>query len=134
MTKQTKIILAAVAAVFLIALALSVSILRKTPENRIEIVQNGSVLYTFDLNTAENQTIRIPAAAGGYNTVVIENGTVRVDTADCPDQTCVKMGTLKSEHLPLVCLPHKLIVRFAEDGASRRQNASRSSGCSLQSR
>ena len=118
MTKQTKIILAAVAAVFLIALALSVSILRKAPENRIEIVQNGSVLYTFDLNTAENQTIRIPAAAGGYNTVVIENGTVRVDTADCPDQTCVKMGTLKSEHLPLVCLPHKLIVRFAEDGAS----------------
>lgn len=118
MTKQAKIIAAAAAAVFLIAVILSVYILRKTPENRIEIVQDGKLLYTFDLNTAENQSIRIPAADGGYNTVVIEDGTVRVETADCPDQTCVRMGTLKSEHLPLVCLPHKLIVRFAEKGAA----------------
>ena len=118
MTKKAKIIAAAAAAVFLTALVLSVYILRKAPENRIEIVQDGSVLYTFDLSTAKNQTIRIPAAEGGYNTVVIEDGTVRVESADCPDQTCVKMGTLKSEHLPLVCLPHRLIVRFAEGGAA----------------
>lgn len=118
MTKQAKIIAAAAAAVFLIAVILSVYILRKTPENRIEIVQDGKLLYTFNLNTAENQSIRIPAADGGYNSVVIEDGTVRVETADCPDHTCVRMGTLKSEHLPLVCLPHKLIVRFAEEGAA----------------
>ncbi|MDE6103825.1 MAG: NusG domain II-containing protein, partial [Oscillospiraceae bacterium] len=39
---------------------------------------------------------------------------ISVINAECPDQTCVKMGELKSSAAPIVCLPNKLVVKFAE--------------------
>ena len=114
--KNRKILIAA-GVIFLVSVCLSVWILRHSGRQRVEVVQDGKVLETFDLNSAADREIRIPAADGGYNLVVIKNGTVCISEADCPDQTCVKMGVLKSDYLPIVCLPHKLIVRFAEDDA-----------------
>ena len=80
--------------------------------NVIEIVQDGTVLYSIDLNGTEDRDIRISAPDGGYNLVKIQNGTICISEADCPDQTCVETGRLKSDYLPIVCLPHKLIVRY----------------------
>ena len=115
MTKQTKIILCITAAVLLAALVLSLLVLRQSQRTLVEIVQNGTVIQTIDLNTAENQSIRIDSPDGSsYNIVTIHDGTVCVSEAGCPDQTCVHMGQLKSDNLPIVCLPNKLIVRFAE--------------------
>ncbi len=108
-------ILIAVILVFLVSLCLSVFILRHSDKQTVEIVQDGELLYTFDLNGAEDKDIRISAPDGSYNLVQIQNGTICISEADCPDQTCVSMGALKSDYLPIVCLPHKLIVRFAED-------------------
>jgi hypothetical protein len=45
---------------------------------------------------------------------LIEDGEICVSSAECPDKTCVKMGKLRSESLPIVCLPNHLIIRFAE--------------------
>lgn len=114
--KNRKIIIA-VWLIFLVSVCLSVCILRHSDRRTVEIVQDGAVLYTFDLNRAEDQEIRVPAADGGNNLIVISGGTICIAEADCPDQTCVKMGELKSDYLPIVCLPHKLIVRFAEGEA-----------------
>ena len=108
-------ILIAVILVFLVSLCLSVFILRHSDKQNVEIVQDGELLYTFDLNGAEDRDIRISAPDGSYNLVQIQNGTICISEADCPDQTCISMGILKSDYLPIVCLPHKLIVRFAED-------------------
>ena len=117
--KKHKLILIITGAVFVISVILSVWILKKSDRTMIEIVQNGTVLHTIDLNTAKDQDIRIDAPDGSsYNIVSIRGGTVSVSEAGCPDQTCVKMGILQSDHLPIVCLPNKLIVRFAEGGAS----------------
>ena len=55
----------------------------------------------------------------GTNRVRVERGAISVVSADCPDQTCVKMGALRSRALPIVCLPHHLTIRVvdgAEDG------------------
>ena len=108
-------ILIVVMLIFTVSVCLSVLILRCSGKQVVEVVQDGAVLYTFDLNHAGNQEIRVPAADGGYNLIKIENGTICISEADCSDQTCVKMGKLQSDYLPIVCLPHKLIVRFAED-------------------
>ena len=112
---RTRKILFAVILVLLISACLSVFILRHSHKQTVEIVQDGTVLYTFDLNNTENRNIRISAPDGGYNLVQIHDGTICISEADCPDQTCVHMGILQSDYLPIVCLPHKLIVRFAED-------------------
>ncbi len=108
-------ILIAVAIIILVSACLSVLILRRSDKQKVEIVQDGTVLYSFDLKSTEDRDIRISAPDGGYNLVQIHNGTICISEADCPDQTCVNMGVLKSDYLPIVCLPHKLIVRFAED-------------------
>lgn len=81
----------------------------------VEIERNGEVLYRFRLSDIQDaQTIEI-ARPDGSNTVVVENGEIRVSAADCPDQTCVQMGPLRSRAVPIVCLPHELIIRFAEE-------------------
>lgn len=108
-------ILIAIILIFLVSVCLSVFVLRHSDKQSVEIVQDGAVLYTFDLNNTEDRDIRISAPDGGYNLVQIQNGTICISEADCHDQTCVNMGVLKSDYLPVVCLPHKLIVRFAED-------------------
>ena len=109
---KTRKILIAVILIFLVSVCLSVRLLRRSGKQTVEIVQDGTVLYSIDLNGTEDRDIRISAPDGGYNLVQIQNGTICISEADCPNQTCVETGRLKSDYLPIVCLPHKLIVRY----------------------
>lgn len=114
MTKGAKISLAAVVLIFCGSVAASVAMLLNKPETaKVEILQDNKLLYTLDVEK-DSGKYNIPDENGGYNVVEIYGGEVFISEADCPDQTCVKMGKLDSG-LPIVCLPHKLVVRFAED-------------------
>ena len=84
----------------------------------VEIVQDNQVLYTLDLSSEDDRTFRIDYTDGGWNEIRIENGSICVSDADCPDKTCVKTGALRSETIPIVCLPHKLIIRFCDQEES----------------
>lgn len=79
----------------------------------VNIIQNGTVLYTIDLSQAEDQTIEVEYQ-GSRNIIQIQNHQICVIYAECPDHTCVKMGYLKSNAAPIVCLPNKLVISFAE--------------------
>lgn len=84
----------------------------------VEIVQDGTVTATLDLSRErKTRTLTLRAHGGGFNTLLIENGRVRVESADCPGNDCVRMGWLRSAAAPLVCLPHRLVVRFAAGAA-----------------
>lgn len=65
--------------------------LRMPHGTHVNIVQDGTELYTFDLSSAEDQTFEI-AYEGRVNTVQIENGRIRMLEAECPDQTCVHIA------------------------------------------
>ena len=119
MTKGVKICLAVVIVIFIAASAVSYFILRPSESTMVEVVQNNNVLYTFDLSKEKNRTFRIEYDDGGWNEIKIENGQISVSDADCPDKTCVKTGVLRSETIPIVCLPHKLIVRFCDGEVNR---------------
>lgn len=112
MTKPVKILMIAAGLVFLLGMIGTFLVLRPSEQQLVEIVQNGTVLYTIDLADAEDQEIVITSADGKTNTVTIENGAIRISHAECPDQTCVKSGVLYSESLPIVCLPNQVIVRY----------------------
>ncbi|MCQ2490942.1 MAG: NusG domain II-containing protein [Ruminococcus sp.] len=118
MTKGVKICLAAAVTIF-IAAALAVLLLHLPAESTyVEIVQDGKVLYTLDLAEYDDetvQTIRIDSPDGGYNIVEISEGNkICISEADCPDKTCVNTGYLRYENVPIVCLPHRLVVKFAD--------------------
>lgn len=74
----------------------------------VRIRQNQTVLHLLPLS--EDITLPIEDSAGGYNVVVIENGLVRIESADCPDQVCVRHGATNQTNDPIVCLPHRLEV------------------------
>ncbi len=54
------------------------------------------------------------AGAGAHNVIEISAQGVRMVDADCPDQWCMRKGTVARGADTIVCLPHKLIVRWAD--------------------
>jgi len=122
LTKSVKICIAVVSVVFAVSAVLSFVFLRtskKDPEKEsvwVEIVQDNDVLFKLDLSQESDRTFRIDCPDGGWNDITIKDHQISVSDADCPDHTCVKNGVLRYEYLPIICLPHKLIVRFCDGG------------------
>lgn len=112
MSKQ-KILIGICAVVFLLGITGSAWLLLAPHGTQGNIVQDGTVMYTFDLDTAQDQTLEIEYE-GRINTIQVEDGRIRMLAAECPDQTCVDMGWLDSKAMPIVCLPNHLSVEFAD--------------------
>lgn len=47
---------------------------------------------------------------GGHNLLIIGGGAARMESADCPDLLCVKMGAVRWAGESIVCLPHQVVV------------------------
>ena len=113
---KTKVWIGIFALVAAVCAALTVFIFAGRRKGRtVEIVSDGKVVMTVDLDrVTEEKTYDIPAPEGGHNLVTVAPGKICVSEADCPDKTCIKTGTLKSEGVPIVCLPHKLVIKFTD--------------------
>lgn len=81
---------------------------------RAEIVQDGKVLRTVDLSAVREEERMTVQWEGHENTILIAPGEIRMLSADCPDQICVKSGKLIEGGLPIVCLPHRLVIQWAD--------------------
>ena len=46
----------------------------------------------------------------GHNKVVIYDGEVRMEEADCPDKLCVLQGKISRSGQTIICLPNKVMV------------------------
>jgi hypothetical protein len=102
------------AIIFIIGL-LGSFILLKTPQGaRVNIVQNGNVLYSLDLSKTDDKTIEV-VYEGRTNTIEIKEQQIRMLDAECPDHTCIRMGYLTSITFPVVCLPNRLVIQFTND-------------------
>ena len=91
-------------------------LMKPSQQTCVEIVQEDRVLYRINLSECEDQTFSI-VYEGRENVIQILDGKIRVLEADCPDHTCVRMGWLRSDALPIVCLPNRLVIRFCETNA-----------------
>lgn len=88
---------------------------RRSKGDGVVITVDGREYGRYSLS--EDREIPIQTE-DGYNLVVIEEGSVFVKEADCPDRYCVKQGKKKQGNSSLVCLPHKLVVEVkAEEEA-----------------
>ncbi len=83
------------------------------------IYQNGTLLTTIDLSAVtETYSFTVDSPDGGYNTIEIKPGAIGIKEADCPDRLCVLMGYADSSLLPIVCLPHGLVIEIKEQAAA----------------
>lgn len=104
---------------------LSLSLLKTSPVgNVVEIIQDGKTIETVDLSEVkEKYSFTITFPDGSYNTVTVDENRICISDADCHDKTCVRQGWLTEKNGSLICLPHRLIIRFSSsdglDGISR---------------
>lgn len=84
----------------------------------VEVVQDGAVIYRFTQEELqEERHIRVPYGEH-ENVIATGGGTIRIESADCPDQICVHTGELKGDGAPIICLPHRLEIRWAKAGSA----------------
>lgn len=88
------------------------------PGTVANIYQGGTCIYSVDLNEVEAPYTIPVICEDGTNTIAIEPGRICIQDADCPDQICVKSGWLKDSASPIVCLPHKLVIRLEKSAES----------------
>ena len=74
---------------------------------RAIVKANSQVILELDLSRPMEHWV---GNDEGRNLIVVEDGTVRVDQADCPDLVCVHTGAIQEEGEVIACLPHQLIV------------------------
>ncbi len=111
---KIKPFIAAAVIIFALGIAGSIFALTSSSKNLVRISQGGKTLYTIDLSLAKDDKIEIKCSEG-TNIIEIKDGKIRVSDADCPDKTCVKSGWLSSSAMPIVCLPHRLIIEFCSE-------------------
>ncbi len=93
------VILAAAVLIFLVQAARD-----SEGEKEVTVTVDGEIFGTYSLS--EDQTIKI----NGTNRFVIENGTVKMDWADCPDQICVNHREISRDGESIICLPNHVVL------------------------
>ncbi len=79
----------------------------------VRITVGGTTVNEIPLSgNSLPKTITVNGKDGGENTVVVEEGRVCISCADCPDQICVNQGWITDSTLPIVCLPHQVIIEI----------------------
>ena len=102
--------------VFVLLCALGVGaflLLRNAGGGTVAVISvEGEVLDRIDLSKVkEPYDIEIDTGYG-VNIVHVEPGAISVIDADCPDRICVAMGKLQSGGIPIVCMPHRLVIEI----------------------
>lgn len=90
-----------------------------------EIYLGGELIQSIDLSrvTEEYTLSIIDPASGGSNTITVRPGSIGITQADCPDKLCVHQGFMQDDLLPIVCLPHHLVIRIVPTDSSNLTDA-----------
>ena len=108
--KSTKFWITLIGRVLVLAVA-AAAVLRFLPTNTVSIYQNGALIETLNLSeVAEPYTLTLENESG-TNTIAVERGRICISASDCPDGSCVRQGWLTGGITPIVCLPHRIVIK-----------------------
>lgn len=88
---------------------------KKTDGTVANIYQNGVCIYSIDLSESFEPYELTVKDSSGENTIRVEEGRICIIKADCPDNICVNDGWLSDNEKPIVCLPHRLVIKISKE-------------------
>lgn len=91
---------------------------RSAPGMTANIYQDGVCIRSIDLSQVTSAETYTVDSDLGTNVIRIEPGRICMLEADCPDQVCVHAGWLTDSAAPIVCLPHRLVIRLEQTASS----------------
>ena len=90
-------------------------------ETRTVVIRDGKLV---DEATGEGRPADEATGEGDENVIHIENGSARMERANCRHEDCVQQGVLNAETAvtrPLgawiICAPHRVYIEYVGDGA-----------------
>ena len=86
------------------------------PSPTARITRDGMLLEEIALEKVDEPYSFTLEDGSGSNTVQVEKGRIRISEADCPDQVCVNQGWISGGAVPIVCLPHRLMIEIVGGG------------------
>ena len=73
----------------------------------VRVVCSGSLWGEYSLQEDREITV---ALENGTNLLIIRDGQVWMEEADCPDRLCVRQGAVSRVGESILCLHHELVV------------------------
>jgi Uncharacterized protein conserved in bacteria len=73
---------------------------------------DGEELERIDLSKVRKAYDLEISTEYGHNTVHVEPGAISVTEADCPDHVCMYQGKLTGSGIPIICMPHRLVIEI----------------------
>lgn len=113
-TKKRKADIVLLAALLLIGGLLAVFQLVSARAGGTVLVRiDGEITARYPLSA--DRTEELEGYGGGFNRLVIENGTARITDASCPDGICVRTGRISKDGQSIICLPHRISIEVISE-------------------
>ena len=110
--KRKTILWILVFAAFIIGSLLLYCHMRNSGGTIAVISVDGEEIERINLSEVKESYDLVVSTVYGRNTVHVSPGAISVIEADCPDRICVMMGELTGSGLPIICMPHRLIIEI----------------------
>lgn len=98
--------------------AVKINSIVKTSSGRVAVIkQNNVIIKKIDLDKSKGSQ-EFEVDGDYHDKILVENGRIRFEDADCPDLVCVKTGWLDKNGQMAVCLPNKVSIKIegSEEG------------------
>jgi len=102
-----------------VALIVSVAaaiLVRQAPASRALVYSDGALVRDLNLSAVTEPFSFTVERGSGANVITVDRGRICVSEANCHDGFCVRQGWVSSGAVPIVCLPHGLVIRLEGGG------------------
>ena len=117
MFKKLDIVIIAVLLIisFIPEIVFGISVGRNYNDTYAEITVNGELYSKIPLSDHKGEEYVDISIDGHKNKILIEDDTIRMIDADCPDSLCIYQGKISRVGQSLVCLPNKVMIEIKGD-------------------
>lgn len=85
------------------------------------VVVSRSGVEEERLPLEEDTRLLLRDEKGQENLLVVENKSVWMEDAGCPDGLCIRQGHISRSGESIICLPHKLVVTIEARGSAEKE-------------